>query len=76
MSHLIPSLKPKELEKIICNKLNFLFCKQKGSHKRYKHDDGRKTTIPFHSGDIDRGLLIKIIKKDLEMSLDEFKELI
>jgi predicted RNA binding protein YcfA (HicA-like mRNA interferase family) len=44
------------------------------SHRRYCHPDGRRTTIPFHAGqDISRGLLRKILR-DIEMSVDEFKE--
>ena len=46
------------------------------SHRRYIHPDGRRTTIPFHSGqNIGRGLLRKIIR-DLELSPKEFKELL
>jgi hypothetical protein len=38
-----------------------------------KSDDGRYTTIPVHSGkDIPKGLLRKIIREDLEMTLEEF----
>jgi predicted RNA binding protein YcfA (HicA-like mRNA interferase family) len=44
-----------------------------GSHMIYKHSDGRKTTIPFHAGEeIGPGLLIKIIKKDLRITREEF----
>ncbi len=36
---------------------------------------GRTTLIPNHPGEqLDRGLLIKIIKKDLQMERDEFLE--
>ena len=46
------------------------------SHRRYIHPDGRRTTIPFHSGqNIGRGLLRKFIR-DLELSPKEFKELL
>lgn len=47
--------------------------RQKGSHIRYVHADGRKTTIPDHGGqDVPKGLLVKIIKHDLNMSVDDF----
>jgi len=47
--------------------------RQKGSHIRYVHSDGRKTTIPNHgSQDVPKGLLIKIIKQDLQISVDDF----
>ena len=38
-----------------------------------RHSDGRTTIVPVHPGEkIDRGLLTKIIKKDLEVSREEF----
>jgi len=39
----------------------------------FEHQDGRTTVIPNHPGeDIDRQLLLKIIKQDLQMSREEF----
>ncbi len=47
----------------------------KGSHVRLKSEDGRVTTIPVHGNKgIPRGLLRKIIREDLHMSLDVFME--
>lgn len=38
--------------------LNFKLIRQKGSHKRYKHQDGRLLTIPYHGKEnLKRGLL-------------------
>jgi len=43
-----------------------------GSHKQFRHSDGRVTTVPFHSGrDISPALLRKIAA-DIHMTLDEF----
>jgi predicted RNA binding protein YcfA (HicA-like mRNA interferase family) len=50
--------------------------KSKGSHFRYKHRDGRKTTIPVHKGkDIRRGLLRKILR-DVDISIEELEKLL
>jgi len=39
----------------------------------FRHQDGRTTIVPNHPNeDIDRGLLNKIIKKDLNMTREEF----
>ena len=39
----------------------------------YKHIDGRRATIPHHSGEeIGPGLLNKIIKRDLGITREEF----
>ena len=68
----LPKLTGKELGKII-EKFGFVYIHTTGSHMVYKHPDGRKTTIPNHSGEeIGPGLLNKIIKKDLGISRDEF----
>jgi len=44
-----PILKPQEVIGIL-EKLGFMEVRQKGSHKQYRHPDGRQTTIPFHKG--------------------------
>ncbi|MCX6803160.1 MAG: type II toxin-antitoxin system HicA family toxin [Candidatus Diapherotrites archaeon] len=47
-----------------------------GSHYRFEHLDGRKTTIPVHGKEpIGTGLLNKIIKKDIKITKSEFEEL-
>ena len=68
----IPAIKGKEF-KLFCEKLGFKFIRQRGSHVRMRHDDGRVTTVPVHSGkDIPVGLIRKIIREDLKMSVEEF----
>jgi len=68
----LPMLTAKELIKILL-KLEFVLKRQKGSHKFFQHSDGRTTVIPDHAGEqIDRGLLNKIIKQDLQMNIEDF----
>ena len=70
----LPSLYAIKLAKIL-KKLEFDFIRQEGSHMFFKHRDGRTTVIPNHPGeDIGKGLLIKIIKKDLLISREEFEK--
>jgi len=53
--------------------MGFYKTRQKGSHIRYVHADGRKTTIPNHGcHDVPKGLLSKIIKQDLDISVEDF----
>ncbi len=69
-------LSPKELIKVL-EKMGFERTRQKGSHIRFVHPDGRKTTVAFHAGmDIGPGLLNKIIKKDLQITREEFEKLV
>lgn len=54
----------------------FQAVRQRGSHVRLKHDDGRVVTVPVHSGqDIGRGLLRKILR-DAELTPEEFLKLL
>lgn len=72
----LPQIDAIELSKII-KKLGFEFIRQQGSHMFFRHPDGRTTVIPYHGEEkIDRGLLNKIIKKDLQISREEFERLL
>ena len=67
-----PALSFRELIQKV-KKLGFKKVRQKGSHIRFAHSDGRKTTIPDHRNkSVPHGLLIKIIRYDLEMNIDDF----
>ncbi|HLD06410.1 MAG TPA: type II toxin-antitoxin system HicA family toxin [Candidatus Nanoarchaeia archaeon] len=53
-------------------KEGFLFVRQRGSHRFYRHPDGRTTVVPIHSDKkIKRGLL-KGILNEIKMSRGEF----
>ncbi len=68
----LPRLTGKELAKVV-ERLGFIYSHTTGSHMIYKHPDGRRTTIPHHSGEeIGPGLLNKIIKQDLQIDREEF----
>ena len=68
----LPLMNANELSKVL-KKLGFEFKRQDGSHMFFEHADGRTTVIPNHPGeDIDRGLLNKIVKHDLQISREEF----
>ncbi len=67
---------PKALFKVL-KKLGFRETRVKGSHHRFAHSDGRKTTVPVHGKEpIGEGLLLKIIRKDLEMEKEDFLKLL
>ena len=58
----VPTLKPREVVALLGG-LGFAEVRQRGSHKQYRHPDGRGTTVPFHAGrDISPTLLRKIAK--------------
>ena len=56
--------------------IGFEVVRQKGSHVRLKHEDGRVVTVPVHAGqDISRGLLRKILR-DTELTPQKLKDLL
>lgn len=70
----LPNKTFKHLKKTV-ESLGFQQIRQKGSHTRYEHPDGRGTTIPDHGAkDVPKGLLFKIDRHDLEMENSEFEK--
>ena len=67
----IPILKPREVARLL-KKLRFREVRQKGSHKQYRHVDGRATTVPFHKGRDISPILLKQIARDIGLTVDEF----
>ena len=66
-----PVLKPREVEALL-GKLGFRMVRQRGSHKQYRHADGRGTTVPFHSGRDISHVLLRQIVKDIGLTVEEF----
>jgi predicted RNA binding protein YcfA (HicA-like mRNA interferase family) len=66
-----PVLKPKEVAAIL-DYLGSKEIRRKGSHKPYRHPDGRGTTVPFHPGKDMSPILLRQIIKDIGLTLDEF----
>lgn len=69
----LPVLKPREVESIL-HALGFRLVRQRGSHKQYRHPDGRGTTVPFHSAHDIAPFLLRQIIKDISLTDEEFLE--
>lgn len=67
----LPVLKPREVVRILGN-LGFKQVRQSGSHKQYKHTDGRQTTVAFHKGCDISPIMLKVIAADIGMTPEEF----
>jgi len=66
--------KAKELERV-ARKLGFVKARQKGSHARWQHPDGRATTTPMHGKAELGGWLFHQILQQLGISEEEFNQL-
>ena len=67
----LPMLKPRQVITAL-KQLGFVEVRQRGSHKQFRHPDGRVTTVPDHKGrDISPGLLRQILE-DIRVSAEDF----
>lgn len=69
----IPVLKPQEVVQILKN-LEFVEVRQRGSHKQFRHEDGRGTTVPFHKGRDISPTLLRKIANDIDLTVEELLE--
>ncbi len=66
----IPVLKPREIVALL-EMLGFIEIRQRGSHKQFRHPDGRCTTVPFHAGRDISPILLRQIAKDIGLTVEE-----
>ena len=66
----IPVLKPREVIAIL-NALGFAEVRQRGSHKQFRHPDGRATTVPFHTGRDISPILLRQIARDIGLTVED-----
>jgi len=65
-----PVLKPREVVKIL-KSLGFQEVRQRGSHKQFRHTDGRITTVPVHKSRDISPILLRQIAKDINLTVEE-----
>jgi predicted RNA binding protein YcfA (HicA-like mRNA interferase family) len=68
-----PVLKPREVASIL-RKLGFVQVRQRGSHRQYRHPDGRSTTVPFHRGRDISPILLREIAEDIGLTVEQLLE--
>jgi len=64
-------LKPREVIAVL-ERLGFQEIRRRGSHRQFRHSDGRVTTVPVHPGRDVSPVLLRQIVKDVGLTLDEF----
>ena len=67
----VPVLKPREVVARL-QRLGFVEVRQRGSHKQFRHADGRVTTVPMHSGRDIAPSLLRQICRDIKITIEEF----
>jgi predicted RNA binding protein YcfA (HicA-like mRNA interferase family) len=69
----LPVLKPIEVVRRL-ERLGFVEARQRGSHKQFRHADGRCTTVSFHKGRDISPVLLRKIARDIGVSVEDFVE--
>jgi len=59
----------------VLEKAGFYLVRQSGSHKIFKNAEGKRATIPFHSGKVLHPKILKSILRDADLTVEEFLEL-
>jgi len=67
----LPVLKPRQVVALL-EAHGFAEVRQRGSHKQFRHPDGRCTTVPFHAGHDISPTLLRKIAADVHLTIDEF----
>jgi predicted RNA binding protein YcfA (HicA-like mRNA interferase family) len=67
----VPVLRSREVIAILARH-GFVEVRQRGSHKQFRHADGRATTVPVHAGRDISPILLRQIAKDIGLAIDEF----
>ena len=70
----IPILKPGEVIARL-QRLGFVEVRQRGSHKQFRHPDGRMTTVPVHGSRDIAPPLLRQICRDIRVPVEEFVSL-
>ena len=66
----LPVLKPQEVVRLLAQ-LGFQEARQRGSHKQFRHPDGRATTVPFHQGQDISPILLRRIADDIRVTVEQ-----
>lgn len=67
----LPILSSKELCRFL-EKEGFELVRQKGSHRFYRHPDGRATVVPMHTNKDIKRTLLRAILNEIRMTREEF----
>ena len=66
----LPILKPRAVVALL-ESLGFAEVRQRGSHRQFRHADGRGTTVPFHAGRDISPTLLRKIAKDIGLTAEQ-----
>ena len=66
----VPVLSPQQAIRLL-ERLGFVEVRRRGSHRQFRHADGRGTTVPFHKGRDLAPTLLRKIARDIGVTVDD-----
>ncbi|MDX9722843.1 MAG: type II toxin-antitoxin system HicA family toxin [Myxococcota bacterium] len=66
----VPVLRARDVA-VLLQRHGFIELRQRGSHRQYRHADGRGTTVPFHAGRDIAPMLLRKIARDIGLTVEE-----
>ena len=75
MSQRLPRVTADKVIRVI-EKVGFTLARQSGSHKIYRNSAGKRVTVPYHKGRVLHPKVLASILKDVDLSREEFKNLL
>lgn len=75
MTDRLPRVSARKVIKIL-EELGFALVRQSGSHKIYRNKEGKRVTVPFHSGKIIHPKVLRSILRDADLTVKKFKEML
>jgi len=74
MTHQLPRVNASDAIRAL-EKAGFFLARQSGSHRIYKNAEGRRVTVPYHSGKELHPNILESILRDADLTTEEFLEL-
>ena len=74
MSDKLPRVSAAEAARVL-EKAGFFLARQSGSHRIYMNAEGRRVTVPYHSGKELHPKILKNILRDADLTAEEFLEM-
>jgi predicted RNA binding protein YcfA (HicA-like mRNA interferase family) len=75
MSDKLPRITARDIIRVL-EKQDFFLSRQSGSHKIYKNTQGKRVTVPYHSGKVLHPKILKRILEDADITVQDFRRLL
>ena len=72
MSGKLPRVTAAEVVRVL-ERSGFLLVRQSGSHKIFRNAEGKRATVPFHSGRILHPKVLRSVLREANLTMEEFQ---